>query len=184
MRYADHLRLLLHPLGVYDLYAPINGTSLEVKGAALDEIHGHLEELERETDLTRAEAWGLETWSALFSLRPIAEQAEDLRRSVQALLRVGTGACTLETVQDTLSGCGIPTLVEELNTGRVRVSFPGTVGRPDGLAQLQANIEAILPAHVEAEYFFHFLTWMRLQERDWTFRDIENMTWDALEKAV
>lgn len=184
MSYADYLRMLLHPLGIYDLYAPINGTSLEVKGAALDEVHGCLEELERETDLIRAEDWGLESWSGLFSLRPVSEQREALRRSIQALLRIGTGACTLETVRDTLSGCGIPTHVEELGTGRVRVSFPGTVGRPEGLARLQANIEAILPAHVDVEYFFHFVTWNLVEERNWTFQDIAGMTWDALEKAI
>lgn len=184
MSYAEYLRGLLHPLGVYDLYAPINGASLEAKGAVLDEVHAYLEEIERETDLLRAESWGLADWTNLFSLRPVSEQTEDLRRSVQALLRIGTGACTLKTVQDTLSGCGIPTMVEELATGRVRVSFPGTVGRPDGLVQLQANIEAILPAHVGVEYLFHFLTWKLIETRKWTFQDVADMTWDAFEKAV
>ena len=184
MSYADYLRALLHPLGVYDLYAPINGTSLEVKGAALDEVHRQLEELERETDLIRAEDWGLAEWRSLFAIQPASETAENLRNAIQALLRIGTGACTLKSVRDTLSGCGIPTTVEEIGNGMVQVNFPGTAGQPEGFDQLRANIEAILPAHVGIEYIFHFLTWKMVQERNWTFRNIENMSWAALEKAI
>jgi hypothetical protein len=56
MSYADHLRALLAPLGVYDLHAPINGGALDVKGGALDGVEALLEELERECDLTTAES--------------------------------------------------------------------------------------------------------------------------------
>ena len=184
MSYADYLRGLLQPLGVYDLYAPINGSALDVKGAALDEVHEHLEELAREIDLTRAENWGLTQWRTLFSIQPASEHTEHLRNSIKALLRIGAGACTLESVRDTLSGCGIPTTVEEMGTGTVRVNFPGTAGRPEGFEQLKANIEAILPAHVGIAYIFHFLTWKLVQERNWTFRDIEGLSWDELEKAI
>jgi len=181
---ADQLRALLRPLGVYDLRAPINGASLEAKGAALDVVYAQLEELERESDLTRAEEWGLADWRSLFELRPASRTPEQLRQAIQALLRMGTGACTLEAVRDTLSGCGISTTVEEIGTGLVRVSFPGTAGQPEDFERLKENIEAILPAHVGVEYIFHYLTWKLLESRKWKFQDIEGMTWDELEKAV
>jgi len=184
MTYAEQLRTLLRPLGVYDLNAPINGSSLEVKGAALDDLHAGLEELARETDLTTAEDWGLEAWRALFALPPASTDGALLRQSLQALLRIGTGACTLSAVQDTLSGCGIPTTVEEAGIGMVKVSFPGIAGQPENLSQLQENIEAILPAHVGIEYVFRYLTWAVLESRKWKFQDIEGMTWNELEKSV
>lgn len=181
---ADQLRALLRPLGVYDLSAPINGASLDAKGAALDEVYAQLEELERESDLTRAEDWGLADWQSMFELRPASRTPEELRRAIQALLRIGTGPCTLEAVQDTLSGCGISTAVEEIGTALVRVSFPGTAGRPEDFERLKENIEAILPAHVGVEYGFAYLTWKLLESKKWKFQDIEGMTWDELEKAV
>ena len=184
MTYAEQLRDLLRPLGVYDLNSPINGSSLDVKGAALDRVHEWLEELVRETDLTTALDWGLADWKSLFSIAPASAGARELRNSIQALLRIGTGACTLETVRDTLTGCGIPTAVEEAGIGMVKVSFPGTAGQPENFSQLRENIEAILPAHVGIEYVFRYLTWAVLESRKWKFQNIETMTWDALERSV
>lgn len=184
MSCADQLRAMLRPLGVYDLTAPINGSSLDVKGAALDELYAWLEELERESDLTSALDWGLEGWQALLGLRPASGGVQELRYAIQALLRIGPGPCTLAAVQDTLSGCGISTAVEEAGTGLVRVSFPGIAGQPEDIERLKANIEAILPAHVGIEYAFNYLTWKLLQSYGWTFRDVAAMTWDELEKSV
>ena len=59
MSYADYLKGLLRPLGVYDLEAPFNGGELEVQGAALDRVEQALEQVRREGDLTTAESWGL-----------------------------------------------------------------------------------------------------------------------------
>lgn len=184
MSCAEQLRSLLRPLEVYDLNAPINGASLDVKGAALDEVAVWLEELERESSLRCAEDWGVEAWQSLFHLRPASRSAEQLREAIQALLRIGTGPCTLAAVRDTLSGCGIATSVKELGTGAVRVSFPGIAGQPEDFDCLKANIEAILPAHVDIVYFFHYLIWRRLEARGWIFREIEGMTWDELEKSI
>lgn len=184
MSHADQLRTLLRPLGVYDLNAPINGAALDVKGAALDELALWLEELERETDLTLAQNWGVESWQSLFDLRPASRSVEELRQAIQSLLRMGTGPCSLTVVQDTLSGCGIPTQVEEADTGMVRVSFPGTAGQPEDFERLKANIEAILPAHIGLEYTFQYLTWKLLESYKWKFRDLDTMTWDELEKSV
>jgi len=184
MRGAEQLRATLRPLGVYDLSAPINGASLDAKGAALDEVYAQFEMLERESDLTGAEDWGLAAWQSLFTLRPASRTPEELRQAVQALLRIGTGVCTPEAVRDTLSGCGIATAVEEAGTGLVRVSFPGTAGQPDDFERLKENIEAILPAHVGVEYVFTYLTWKLLESRKWKFQNIEGMTWDELEKSL
>ena len=59
MSYADYLKGLLRPLGVYGLEAPFNGGELEVQGAALDRVEQALEQVRREGDLTTAESWGL-----------------------------------------------------------------------------------------------------------------------------
>ena len=184
MSCADYLRDLLRPLGVYDLNAPVNGAALDAEGTMLDELQVWLEELERETDLTCALDWGVETWQSLFDLRPASRSVLELRDAIQALLRIGTGPCTLAAVQDTLSGCGIPTRVEEAGTSLVRVRFPGTSGVPEDFERLKDNIEAILPAHIGVEYIFIYLTWAMLEGYGWTFRDVEGRTWDELEKSI
>ena len=183
MRHAEHLRAFLKPLGVYDLNAPVNGSSLEAQGAALDELEGWLEELERECSLIAAEDWGLEKWCALLGIRPAAREAEQLRSSVQALLRIGTGPCTLHSVNETLEGCGIPAAAAVTGTGTVEVSFPGTPGMPGDFEVLRRNIEEILPAHVEVTYVFDYLSWAELEGRGWTWEDVEKRTWEEVERG-
>lgn len=183
MSCAEHLRSLLAPLGVYDLYAPINGGALEVKGAALDEVAALLEEMERECDLTTAESWGLENWKGLFGLLPATSDPRQLRRSMQALLRIGAHSATPAAVQDTLSGCGLSVKVRELGPGRVEISFPDVQGIPENFEMLKYNIEQILPAHVAAEYMLRYLSWAGLEAKGWNFGDLSAMTWDEVERS-
>ena len=184
MSYADHLRALLAPLGVYDLNAPINGGALEVKGAALDEVETLLEEIARESDLTTAEGWGLERWKGLFGLLPAAPDTEGLRRSMQALTRIGAESATLAAIQDTLLGCGLAVRVRELGAGRVEVSFPDVQGVPRDFESLKYNIEQILPAHIGVEYMVSYLTWAQLEDKGWTFADLAAMSWDEVERTA
>ena len=183
MSYAGYLRELLAPLGVYDLYAPINGGALEVEGAALDEVAALLEEMERECDLTTAGSWGLEKRKELFGLLPATSDPKQLRRSMQALLRIGSHSATLSAVQDTLSGCGLSVKVRELGPGRVEISFPDVQGIPENFEMLKYNIEQILPAHVAAEYMLRYLSWAGLEAKGWTFGDLSAMTWDEVERS-
>lgn len=184
MSCAERMRQLLRPLGVYDLEGAVNRAALEVKGEALDVEADFLELAERESDLTRAQGEGLERWRSLFSLLPASGEREELRQSVLALLRVGFGCCTLQAVESTLSGCGITTQVRENGSGKVQVSFPNVVGVPEEFEKLKANIEQILPAHVEVEYLVDYLTWEELEGYGWTFRDIRNTRWTMLERKV
>lgn len=184
MSCAENLKNLLRPLGVYDLEGTVNAASLEAKGAALDGMEEILEELERESDLTRAESWGLACWRQLFGLLPAAGDAEQLRESICALLRIGADHATPKAIRDTLSGCGLAVCVEERDTGTVAVSFPGVAGMPDHFEALKANIEEILPAHVGVEYRFDYVTWAKLESYGWTFGDISVMTWEEVEKSV
>lgn len=184
MSCAENLKNLLRPLGVYDLEGTVNAASLEAKGAALDAVAEIFEELERESDLTRAESWGLERWRQLFGLLPATDEVGQLRESIWALLRIGTDHATIKAIRDTLSGCGLDVRVEERGTGTVAVFFPGVAGIPDHFEALKINIEEILPAHVGVEYVFNYITWAKLESRGWTFGDLSAMTWDALEKSV
>ena len=59
MSYAQYLKELLRPLGVYNLEAPFSGGELDTEGAALDGAEGRLVEVGREIDLTSARDWGL-----------------------------------------------------------------------------------------------------------------------------
>ena len=186
MSYAQYLRELLRPLGVYDLEAPFSGGELDTEGQALDGAEGTLEEVGREEDLTAARDWGLERLAGLLARRPEAGTPEELGQALAALLRIGGDSFTLEAINDTISGCGIRAQVSETGVGSVQVRFPGTAGVPRDFEQLKKNVEDILPAHLAIEYWFWYLTWAELEAKFSCWADIEalNLTWEQLETYV
>ena len=186
MRHAECLRDLLRPLGVYDLEAPFNGGELDVQGEQLDKLMNCLEEVQRESSLATAEDWGVENIAKLFARRPVAAGPRKLAAALTALLRIGGDSFTLEAINDTITGCGVPAVVRELGKGRVAVSFPGVAGEPESFPELKKIIEDILPTHLGIEYDFWYLTWAELEANFNSWEEIEAMdlSWARLETFV
>lgn len=183
MSYADYLRELLRPLGVYDLNGALNGGELDAEGLALDEVETQLEEILREIDLTAAESWGLERYAGLFARRPVAETREDMAAALAALLRIGGDSFTLAAINDTIAGCGVAAKVEETGVGTVAVSFPGVAGQPAGFAGIQKILEDILPPHLGIDYRFYYTTWASLEQnlKSWEALERRSLSWEKLE---
>ena len=187
MNYADSLKQLIGPLGVYQLKGSINGAELESIGRALDVVQEKLERLHREADLTTAEEEGLEALAKLFARRPVTEDAHRLRRGLAALMRVGGDSFTLTAINDNLAGCGLNAVASETEAAQtVNVSFPEVPGIPDGFDEMKKIIEEILPCHLAVEYVFWYITWAIMEQRFDTWGDIEklHLTWEELEKLV
>ena len=188
MGYAQYLRDLLEPLGIYTFTdGSASGGAVEAAGAALDGVSAALEEAEREALVPTAEDWGLAQLEDLFAKHPVSPTLELRRAALCALLQIGGDDFTVEAINRALSGCGIKAEVAELEeTGCVRVTFPDTAGVPEGFDQIAGIILDIIPCHLETEFYFRYLTWVELEARFPTWADIEAeaYTWEELELAV
>ena len=187
MTYAQYLRQLLAPLGIYQLNAPFQGGELDALGDAFDQVEGSLEELNRESCLATAEDWGLEQVAVLFRRRPPATTVKTMREALAALLRIGGDSFTLAAINDTISGCGVNARVEETDqAGTVEVSFPQVPGIPPNFEEIRIIIEDIIPAHLIIQYHYWYLTWQQLEQKFSCWQDIEdkNLTWYGLETYV
>ena len=124
--------------------------------------------------------------ASLFVRRPVADHPRKLAAALAALLRIGGDSFTLDAINDTITGCGIPAVVKELGKGQVSVSFPGVAGEPKEFQKLKKIIEDILPAHLGIEYDFWFLTWQELEDNFPSWQSIEDMelSWTELETFV
>lgn len=73
MGYAEYIRVLLRPVGIY-AFVPgnIGNGEIESIGTALDDCEAVVEEGEREALVPTAEDWGLALREALFAKRPAA----------------------------------------------------------------------------------------------------------------
>ena len=187
MSYANHIWELLEPLGVYQKSGTFQMGEIQTQGAVLDQVDGLLAELEGEMCLATAEDWGLERVASLFRRRPVASTTKRLRAALAALLRIGGDSFTLEAINDTIAGCGVHALVEENGVpNEVVVSFPNVPGIPKEFEEIKEIIEDILPAHLLITYNFWYITWIELEKRIKSWRDIDsrNRDWDGLETLV
>ena len=186
MSIGQTLRDLLAPLGVYRWEGSFQWGELQSEGAALDQAEEALARIQREMHLATAREEGLTGLCHLLGC--LAEgEPDQLRQTLAALLRVGSGSFTLAAVNDAVRGCGISALVEETEDPlKLTVSFPDTGGVPDDFARRQQVIEKLLPCHVLVEYQFTVLTWDGLEARfdHWDQVEREETTWESLEKQT
>ena len=187
MSYAEALKDLLRPLGVYRLEEGYGAGELAAAGSALDGCGTALDQVEREMLLTTAQGSGLEAVESLLVRRPVTDDPERRRAALAALLRIGGDSFTLEAINDNLKGCGLNAVAVETGTpGVVEVYFPDVPGIPDGFDEMKKILEDILPSHLEIQYKFWYITWALMEERFDTWGDIEAIspTWEELEKMV
>ena len=186
-QYGGFLTGLLRPLGIYDLRdGSANESELYALGRVLDTVAGELETAERESHIATAEGIGLELREALFASRPAAPTTQLRRKAIMALMQINGGSLTPEAINRTLQGCGIRAVAEEVDTGHLRVRFPGVGGVPEEFERLRKVILEILPCHLETAFFFRYITWAECEAQGFTWASAEaaGHTWESFEKAV
>ena len=185
MGFADYLKELLRPLGVYDLASGLGSGELEAEGAQLDALYRRLMDIEQEAIPATAEDWGLGLYEDILPYHPASGTTEERREAVMALLRIDDASFTLQDIRDTVAGCGIPADVTESAVPQtVEIAFPGVRGEPDRFEALQQRLEQILPCHLGIVYALVYLTWQEAEDWAMTWQTIEDagMTWRDLEK--
>lgn len=185
MSYAQDMKALLHPLGVYRLDQSRLGAELECVGEAMDRLEEELERVQREMNLVTAREEGLDQVARLFARRPAARQPEQMAQALAALTRIGGDSFTCEAMNHTLAGCGLNARVREsqqVNT--VEVRFPDVAGIPEEFERIRILVEEILPAHLLVRYMFWYQTWRQMEERNMTWQELQQLRWDDLEKMV
>lgn len=184
MRYAEYLKQLLSPLGVYDLNAgTFNEAELYALGAQLDRVANQLEHAEREALLATAEQEGLARREALLPGGSAAQTVLDRRSAIRALLQIDGDSLTPEAIDRAILGCGLPARAIEVDTGHLQVVFPGISGPPEGFKMIEKLILEILPCHLEVEFYFRYVTWAELEAQDvtWEWTEDNVHTWVSFE---
>ena len=183
MSYASYLKELLAPLRLYDLESGAGAEELSCIGEEMDRILASLELAEREALLATAETAGLDAYESLLPFAPLSEGVEERRQAIAALLRLDHCSFTVQALNDTAAGCGIPVLIREGEAEKtIEVYFPGVRGEPENLEALQKRLERILPCHLAIAYCFVFLRWMELEASLPSFTAVEATgSWTGLE---
>lgn len=141
------------------------GAVLEAQGTELDEV---LEAIDGALDqffVRNADDYGLDRWEDELAL-PRIPSLTIVERQDRIVSRLrGFGTATLELVEAVANSYQNGEVdVDDLTTDptladyTVRVTFVSETGIPTNLADLQAAIDSVVPAHLVVEYVFNYLT--------------------------
>ncbi|MCD9024306.1 YmfQ family protein [Cohnella sp. NL03-T5] len=129
--------------------------------------------------------WGIDRWERIFGVAVDELKPIDQRRSVIKSKLRGVGTVTPALVEQVAEAYdnGDVTVTENNATYTVTITFISTLGIPPNLADIQAAIRDILPAHLVVNYVFRFLTWNEVNAKNltWSAWTALNLTWNQLE---
>ena len=113
MGYADYLKQMLRPLGVYRLDRGYNKAELDAIGDALDKVSAQLEMQLGCIDYAALGGEYLEKLESLFPIVNFAETEEERRENVLALLAVNDLSCDKVSLEAQLKACGLEAEITE-----------------------------------------------------------------------
>lgn len=129
--------------------------------------------------------WGLSRWEEILGL-PIGDSKtyEERRAYIKSTLR-GNGTTTaalIQSVAESFDG-GVVTVTEQNNLYQFTVNFISTLGVPTNIADLEAVINAIKPAHLAVVFNYNYFLFSELDTLNKTFTQFDalNLNWNQLE---
>ncbi len=154
MGYADHLRALLRPLGVYTL-APdsLSGAELEAMGEAFDALYAKMQRDLREALPITACEEGLTQYESLLG-HPCAHLTVPERQAaICALLRMPQDGASPETLQSLAAQLGAHLSFDESTLPELLTIRLQTMEDDAAQRKVEEYLEQLLPCHLEPDYY-------------------------------
>lgn len=153
MSYADHLRALLRPLGVYRLDAQsLSGGELEALGKAFDELYEQMEEdLCEGLPVTAANA-GLSAYEELLGYPRLTDDTQERRDAVLGLLNMPARGSSAASLQAASAFTGTSVLIDDALLPDELTVRLGWTALPDNWAAVKEYLDRLMPCHVEIRY--------------------------------
>lgn len=169
--------------GIYDS----NKTMLSIQDTnsiELTNLFSYIDDASNELYLLSAEERGLTLFENLLSIkRDLTLSFRERREVILAKLR-GTGTTTKQMIKNVAESYsnGEVEVIEVNNRYIIKIKFIGTRGVPSNLEGLQRALREIIPAHLDIEYIFTYMTWTEFESYNKTIDEWNslNLTADRL----
>jgi len=129
--------------------------------------------------------WSLARWERIFGLSVDETKPADQRRSVILSRLRGIGTVTIDLIESVAEAYvnGDVSVTEDNAHGTVIITFISNRGIPENLADIQAALRDIIPAHLAIEFRFTYLTWDEIDgiAQSWDAWDARGLTWNQME---
>jgi hypothetical protein len=129
--------------------------------------------------------WGLDRWEKMCGIYPDLSKPIEQRRAVVKAKMRGVGTVTVALIKSVAEAWyGGEVEIEERSAEyTVVVGFTGRHGVPSNLADIEAALREIIPAHLAIEYEFYYMLWDELDAKNWTWNALDALvlTWDQFD---
>lgn len=146
---------------------------LSAEDAEFARLNASIDDLLLQFNVSTA-TWGLREWERICGITIDANKTLGERRSnVKARLR-GYGVVTANHIKSVADGYygGETEIIEKYSEYTIVIKFTSSYGIPTNLADLQAVLREIIPAHLAIEYVFKFVTYDVLKGTYATYNDV------------
>lgn len=156
---------------------------LEASGAEFDALRAALDGVLDQAFVVRA-SWSLDRWESELGLPPVLGWTDQQRRErILSKLR-GFGTATIARIKayaETFE-YGTVSVSEDVLGFALYIRFVDTRGIPAKMAEFQAAIREIVPAHLDITFLFTYFIWDEWDAMNttWDAWDARAVTWDAM----
>lgn len=158
---------------------------LQSTGLELDDYEARVDQMLQAMFVNTAPAWALDLWEQelgliAYSGKPLAQRRSRIISKIR-----GIGTVTVPMIKSVAESYvyGAVTVTEHPETYSFTIKFVDPYGVPPNMADVQAAIEEIKPAHLGVVYEFSYMTWDQFDayNKTWNAWDALNLTWDERE---
>ncbi|UKS30145.1 YmfQ family protein [Paenibacillus sp. HWE-109] len=165
----------------------IVGNLLNVEGAEVASLNANVADVLAQFYVDTA-TWGLANWERICGLPTDGLKPIEQRRSVikSKLRGVGTvNAAMIKNVAEAYDN-GEVRVTEDNAHYTVSITFISNHGVPANLADIQAALREIVPAHLAINFAFTYMTWSALDAHAFTWGTLSanNYTWAQFESLT
>jgi hypothetical protein len=159
----------------------------QAEGAEFDALRDAITQVLNQFYVDTA-TWGLDQWESELALAPNPSLTDDERRyRIKSKIR-GYGTATISLVKTVAEAYdrGKVDVIEDFAAYTIHIWFVDTRGVPANIDDLKAALRAVVPAHLDIQYTYHYLIWDEFDAKGWTWDqfDAQGYTWDELEVAT
>lgn len=125
----------------------------------------------------------LDRWEKELGIETIPQRSLDSRRHfILAKLR-GMGTVTKELLNDIVDAFYFSEVTEIPSELKAKIKLLGKRGIPKNLEDIEVAVTDVIPAHIDYEYEFTWLTWEEVEQYGLTWEEAETYTHEQLEKT-
>ncbi|BBH19867.1 hypothetical protein Back11_12120 [Paenibacillus baekrokdamisoli] len=146
----------------------------QTEGLELDDLTTKIDGVLDQAFIETA-TWGLTRWETEFGITPPAGQPIEQRRSVVRSRIRGTGTVTEDLIKRVAESYlnGEVAVTQHTNLYTVTVTFMSELGIPPNIDDIKQAVRSILPAHLDVEYAFSYVSFGMLEGYGKSFGNIE-----------